>query len=152
VGSEIRAFMEAKGLDQTTLAKRVKVSQASVSRALKDSARKRRGKAYLRLCIYMQQQNRRRVFDRLDRERMHEAIDHIWDVSEAHADAVAKVVQEEPGHCDCCGRECRYCGGSDTCRECSGKGFIEWSRDRVYAMSGDRIRFLIEDQRKQVAA
>jgi hypothetical protein len=41
----------------------------------------------------MQQQNRRRVFDRLDRERMHEAIDHIWDVSEAHADAVAKVVQ-----------------------------------------------------------
>ena len=62
------------------------------------------------------------------------------------------TVDEEPGHCDCCGRECRYCGGSDTCRECSGKGFIEWSRDRVYAMSGDRIRFLIEDQRKQVAA
>ena len=97
VDSELRALMEAKGLDQITLARRAKVSQASVSRALKGGTRRRRGRAYVRLFNYIQQHRRQGAFGGLDKERVHEAIDRIWDASKAHADAVVKVVEALEG-------------------------------------------------------
>jgi transcriptional regulator with XRE-family HTH domain len=93
VDSDLRTLMKAKGLNQTRLARLARVSQASVSRALKGDARQRRGGAYIRLFNYIQKQARHEALGDLDKERVHEAIDRIWDVSKAHAAAVAKVIQ-----------------------------------------------------------
>jgi hypothetical protein len=93
VDSEIRALMQAMRLDQAGISRRAKVSQATVSRALKGGAPKRRGRAYLRLCNYIQEQRRKGMFSNFDRSQVHEAINRIWDVSKLHADAVARVVE-----------------------------------------------------------
>jgi len=61
-------------------------------------------------------------------------------------------VERRPGHCDCCGRECEYCGGSRVCKRCNGSGYLEWSRDQVYALRGTRIWELIEEQRERTVA
>jgi transcriptional regulator with XRE-family HTH domain len=93
VDSELRALMQAKKLDQAGVARRSKVSQATVSRALMGGAPKRRGKAYLRLCKYIQEQKTKNMFPTLDRSQVHEAINRIWEASKLHADAIAKVVE-----------------------------------------------------------
>jgi transcriptional regulator with XRE-family HTH domain len=93
VDSGLRALMQAKGLDQTAVARLAKVSQATVSRALKGGTPKRRGKAYMRLCNYIQEQQRKGMFPILNKDRVHEAINRIWDASKLHADAIAKVVE-----------------------------------------------------------
>ena len=90
--SELRAFMAEKGLDQVDLAKRAKVSQASVSRVLNGGTQKRRGRAFLRLCKYIQKQREQGTFQASDKERVHELVDLIWGASKAHAKAVTKVV------------------------------------------------------------
>lgn len=90
--SELRAVMEAKGLDQTELARLAQVSQATVSRVLRGGVRKRRGRAYLRLCNYIHQQTQQQMFPTISRERVHEAIDRIWDASRTHAEAIMRIV------------------------------------------------------------
>jgi len=93
VDSELRALMYALGLDQIDVARRARVSQATVSRALKGGAPKRRGRAHLRLCIYIQQQRNKGMSSTLNKSQVHEAINRIWSVSKLHADAVAKLVE-----------------------------------------------------------
>src|SRR5579883_2503369 len=90
--SELRALMEAKGLNQTAIAKRAKVSQATVSRVLKGSARQRQGRAYVRLCNYIHQQKVRVGLVRAKKEQVLQALDRVWDTSQAHAAAFAQVI------------------------------------------------------------
>jgi predicted transcriptional regulator len=89
---QLRAFMNQRGLSQTALAKAVGVSQASVSRAL---ARKgpRHGAARSKLFSYT-------GISEYDRQRSEAkgpklvmaAFERVWDQSEAHAAAVARVI------------------------------------------------------------
>lgn len=48
---------------------------------------------------------------------------------------------DEPGHCDKCGRECECCAGrgSDTCPQCGGSGQVTWDRTVVYGMHASNI-------------
>ena len=97
IGSELLAFMKARGLNQGQIAKRARVSQASVSRALQGGALHRRGRAHTKLFIYIQKENRRARAVHADRDQVLEAFDRIWDGSEAHAAAVAKVIDALDG-------------------------------------------------------
>jgi transcriptional regulator with XRE-family HTH domain len=90
--SELLAFMKAKGLNQAQIARRARVSQASVSRALKGSARKRLGKAHTRLFNYIQKENRRAGTIHADKDQVLQAFNRIWGASQAHAAAVAQVI------------------------------------------------------------
>jgi len=89
---ELLAFMNARSLKQTQIAKLAHVSQPSVSRALKVGTRKRRGSAYTRLFSYIHKETRRLRTAHADRTHVLQAFDRIWGTSQAHAAAVAKVI------------------------------------------------------------
>jgi transcriptional regulator with XRE-family HTH domain len=95
--SELLAFMTAKALNQAQIAKRARVSQATVSRALKGGARKRRGSAYIRLFTYIHKENRRAGVAHANKDEVLQAFDRIWDASHAYAVAVAKVINALDG-------------------------------------------------------
>jgi DNA-binding LacI/PurR family transcriptional regulator len=89
--------MGVQRLNQTTMAKRAGVSQATVSRVLTGATRQRQGRAYIKLCNYIHQQNRRTGAVRAKKEDVLQAIDRIWDTSQAHATAVVKVIDALDG-------------------------------------------------------
>ena len=85
-------FMNREGLTQEQLAKAAGVSQATVWRALNRRAR-RRGAARFRLFTYAN------IDEWIDasrtsspRERVIAAVERVWDHSEAHADAIIRVI------------------------------------------------------------
>lgn len=95
--SALRALMEAKRLNQTEIARRIGISQATISRVLKGPARQRQGRAYAKLCNYIHQQNRRARAIRADKDKVLQVLDRIWDTSQAHAVAVARVIDALDG-------------------------------------------------------
>ena len=89
----LRAFMARQGLSQARLANAAGVSQPTVSRALARKA-ERRGVARSKLFNYAgisewagDQQ------ERDARERVIAAFERVWDRSETHADAIARVIE-----------------------------------------------------------
>jgi len=90
---KLRAFMRARGLTQAALAKQARVSQSTVSRALSKSPLKH-SDAHRRLCLYAGLEN---AIDKDSTAKginlVHSAFEKIWDGSDAHAVAVAKIIE-----------------------------------------------------------
>jgi hypothetical protein len=93
--SQLREFMRRKGLNQSQLARLATVSQSTVSRAL--SAAWRRGAAQQRLFIYADIAPPSSPRMRGGRRQVIRAFDQIWDGSDDHATAVAKVIDALSG-------------------------------------------------------
>ena len=86
LASFIEDFLNDEGISQAELASRLGIHQSSVSRALHQVA-KRRGSAYVRLVGFMQQGGTGRGVDRFQR-----AFRSVWDGTEEHADALARII------------------------------------------------------------
>lgn len=85
-GGTVRAFLARHGLSQAALAREAGVSQSSVSRAMTGRAF-RRGRARSRLFVYMQQAEAA-----AQPALTLTAVSETWDGSEAHAEALAKLI------------------------------------------------------------
>jgi transcriptional regulator with XRE-family HTH domain len=87
---KIRQYMNKHGITQREMAQVAGVSQATVSRALKGKAL-RHGMARSRLFIKIKFNESALI---KARGRVLTAFDAIWDYSEGHADAVARVIDD----------------------------------------------------------
>jgi transcriptional regulator with XRE-family HTH domain len=94
---QLREFMSEKGLSQAELAKKARISQATVSRILSGKKAERDGGARRRLFIYVEKELGLPLLDSGGRERVVRAFDEIWDGSEAHAFAVARIIDALAG-------------------------------------------------------
>jgi transcriptional regulator with XRE-family HTH domain len=83
--------MRRRGLSEAAMACAAGVSQATVSRALRHSAR-RTGKARAKLFSYMHQELNREGLAHAEKSEVLKAFERVWGTSEAHAAAIAKVV------------------------------------------------------------
>ena len=93
---DLRAFMDRRGLNEAKLASLAGVSQATVSRALTGSP-KRTGKARSLLCIYIHNELKQEGLAHAEKSEVLKAFERVWDTSEAHAAAMAKVVDALEG-------------------------------------------------------
>lgn len=91
LASEIRELLSREGLSQSMLAQRAGVSQSAVSRAVSGSAM-RNGRARRKLVEYMRQAQGLPA----PRPTLN-AIAATWDGSEAHAEALAKLILASGG-------------------------------------------------------
>lgn len=90
-------FMTMHGLSQQSLATAAKVSQSTVSRALQGACQ-RHGNARHKLCIYAGlREPIPRYTGKSGIKRVVEAFTGIWDGSDAHASAVARVIEALAG-------------------------------------------------------
>ena len=84
VAKELNTLLSRQGITQAELARRAKVSQPTVSRAIR-RAPERRSKGYARLCNY--------IHEEIDEVPLpapvRDALAEIWDGSPAHAEALA---------------------------------------------------------------
>jgi len=88
----LKSFMEEKHLGQVDLARKAGVSQSTVSRALSGFPL-RRGRARSKLFIYAQIKDpERQVVPKKGPQRVMTAFQRIWDGTEAHASAVARII------------------------------------------------------------
>lgn len=89
--------MQDNGLSQRAIADAAGVSQATVSRALARDTQ-RHGRAVARLCKYMQQTlNAESGTDTKGRRKVVDAFVAIWDGSEEHAIAIARIIKASQG-------------------------------------------------------
>jgi transcriptional regulator with XRE-family HTH domain len=88
---QLRLFMRERHLSQTVVANEAKISQSTVSRALKGTL-EREGPAKAKLFTYMQQVTGTEVLRGKGKERVVKAFESIWDGSEEHATAIAKII------------------------------------------------------------
>ena len=91
LANQLRVFMERRHLSQKVVAKRAKISQSTVSRALKGEI-ERQGRAKSKLFIYMQKELDEEGMQGKGKEKVISAFEAIWDGSEAHAVAIAKII------------------------------------------------------------
>jgi transcriptional regulator with XRE-family HTH domain len=93
----LREYLREIGMSQAELAAKAKVSQSTVSRALRGGT-ERHSKARHRLCIYA---GIRELPVKASKEdaakRVIRAFDRIWDGSEAHAVSIATVIDALAG-------------------------------------------------------
>jgi transcriptional regulator with XRE-family HTH domain len=92
LAKQLRAFMESRHLSQKFVAKAAKISQSTVSRALHGEI-DRQGSAKSKLFIYMQKELRAEGMQGKGKEKVVNAFEAIWDGSEAHAIAIAKIIK-----------------------------------------------------------
>lgn len=90
VASLIKRALRVGGLTQAQLAKAAKVHQSTVSRTLAQAEVHRQGKARGRLLAYVR--NALRGGTTTGRDKVLTAFDSVWDGSEEHASAVARVI------------------------------------------------------------
>lgn len=81
--------MEAEGLSQADIADAAKVSQSTVSRALR-GAPARKTKPYRRLCNYIHEQT---LADAGGPKEAVEALRRVWDGTGDHAAALANLIE-----------------------------------------------------------
>lgn len=86
---QVREYMAQHGIKQRELAIRAKVSQATVSRALSGKIL-RRGSARTKLFTFVGISESSGIAD--PRERVIAVFDKIWNHTEVHADAIARVI------------------------------------------------------------
>lgn len=89
-GSDISKFMEREAISEATLADLAGVSQSTVSRAIA-GAGVRYGAARSKLFTYIQQHSID-VPPKKGAQRVVAAFERIWDRTEEHASAVAKII------------------------------------------------------------
>lgn len=90
---DLRLFMARKGYSQSITAEKANVSQATVSRALRGRP-ERSGRARKKLFTFIHKQ---RVPQGHAVSVVVAAFNKIWDGSEVHAEAVAKVIHAMDG-------------------------------------------------------
>lgn len=89
---QLREFMEKTGLTQQKLAKKAGISQSTVSRALRQGT-ERHSAAREKLCIYAGMIAPRDGGQESDpRNQVLASFDRIWDHSDGHALAIARVI------------------------------------------------------------
>ena len=93
----LRQLMERRKLSQTQLSKESGVSQATISRALRGLSEQRRGKARAGLFIYVRNESSRHTLKASGIDAVLRAFENIWDRSDAHASAVARVIDAMDG-------------------------------------------------------
>ena len=94
LAEEIRIVMRREGTSQASLARSASVSQATVSRVLTGQRPPiRQGAARQRLLIYMQQRGDAIRTPSAAAEAVVTAFNRVWDGSEAHAVALAKIIK-----------------------------------------------------------
>jgi transcriptional regulator with XRE-family HTH domain len=94
--AQIRAYMTKNALDQGTLASEAGVSQATVSRVLAGLPA-RRGRAFLRLMAHVGRQGEGTEPSVAGKKRVARAFERIWDGTDAHATAVARIIEDLAG-------------------------------------------------------
>ena len=92
LAKQLRAFMESRHLSQKVVANAAKISQSTVSRALNGEI-ERQGGAKSKLFIYMQKQLQAEGMQGKGKEKVINAFEAIWDGSEAHAIAIARIIK-----------------------------------------------------------
>ena len=95
--SLLREYMRRRGLTQAQLSEKSKVSQATVSRALRGEPQ-RKGAARSRLFNFVEIDEY--AIQRCQTEahaRVLGAIERVWDRSEAHLDAIIRVIDALSG-------------------------------------------------------
>jgi hypothetical protein len=92
----LRELMAREQLNQLQMSVLAKVSQATVSRAL-SGIRKRRGKAHARLFTYVRAVLAEHAEAATGMKAVNRAFENIWDGSEVHASAVARVIDAMDG-------------------------------------------------------
>jgi hypothetical protein len=93
--ASLREFMEKRGLTQEELAEAAKVSQATVSRALKKPAQ-RAGTGRRKIFTYVENEYAARTAEG-GPEGVVSAFNQIWDGSSAHAAAVVRIINALDG-------------------------------------------------------
>jgi transcriptional regulator with XRE-family HTH domain len=96
LAKRLSAFMSERHLSQEKVAKACKISQPTVSRALKGGI-KRQGRAQAKLFIYIQEELSKDVFPGKGQDKIMAAFDSIWDRTEEHATAIAKIIKASGG-------------------------------------------------------
>lgn len=92
----IKRYMRQKHLDQAALASEAGVSQATVSRALA-GIHERRGRAIRQLLSHITVRAGKAPASVTGKKRVASAFEKIWDGSDAHAAAVAKIIEDLAG-------------------------------------------------------
>lgn len=92
----IRTYMARERLSQSELANRVGISQSTVSRALKQD-RLRSSQADSRLFSFMQQAGMIGRPPAAVEQLVLSAFEGVWDRTEEHANAVAKIIKATEG-------------------------------------------------------
>ncbi len=92
----LRILMAREQLNQSELSGLAGVSQSTISRALKGIP-ERRGKARARLFIYVRKALAHQSRDAAGMTAVIEAFENIWDGSDVHASAVARVIDAMDG-------------------------------------------------------
>jgi transcriptional regulator with XRE-family HTH domain len=88
----LQVYMQENGLNQRDIAKKAGVSQATVSRALRNEPiRNGRARAKIFTFLNINESIRQPAEDEL-RKRVMAAFDRIWDHTEEHADAIARII------------------------------------------------------------
>lgn len=95
-GRSVREFLVQEGISQNTLAERANVSQSTVSRAMK-SGTARHSAARIRLFSFIHEYADSAEETALGVQRVARAFERIWDGSEAHAAAVARIIDASRG-------------------------------------------------------
>lgn len=96
LAKQLLALIESRHLSQKSVAKAAKVSQSTVSRALRGHI-ERQGRAKTRLFIYIQRELQNEVSRGTGTEKVVKAFEGIWDGSEEHAAAIAKIISASGG-------------------------------------------------------
>ena len=90
--TQLRVFMKKRSLSQSELAKQAGVSQSTVSRSLGRTAR-RHGEARSALFTYAEIVQTDPRPQAAGKQRVLGAFERIWDGTDVHATAVARVIE-----------------------------------------------------------
>ena len=96
LGEALLALMKREGATQSSLAREADVSQSAVSRAVRGKPL-RQGRARERLSVYMRQRGIEVGPSTQGALIVLEAFNQIWDGSEAHAAAMARLIAATEG-------------------------------------------------------
>ena len=96
LAERLRSFMRERQLTQKSVAKAAKISQSTVSRALQGHF-ERQGRARAKLFTYMHNESLNEGLSGKGKDKVVRAFDSIWDGSEEHAVAIAKIIKASGG-------------------------------------------------------
>lgn len=96
LSERLRSFMEERQLSQKRVADAADISQSTVSRALKGHF-ERQGGAKSKLFTYIQNELLNEELSGKGKDKVVRAFESIWDRSEEHAVAIAKIIKASGG-------------------------------------------------------